>query len=288
MQMKNLYLILFILISAVLITTKVKAQIPNAGFEQWNQSEPINWMTSNLWFLKTVSPTDVAVSGSSAIKLTTLSMGELLMPATALSGANGSGFPVNQRYEQLGLYYKFNKTNNTAYLFISVGLFKNGQGIGGGVVDITTDAENYTALNIPIEYFDDQVPDSAVIMIMVADQFSDTSASGSFAIIDDLSFNKLADVKDGDIILSEYMLKQNYPNPFNPTTKISWQSPVNDWQTLKVYDILGNEVATLVDEYKPVGKYSIDFDASNLPSGVYLYQLRSGSNVNTRKMTLLK
>jgi len=93
-------------------------------------------------------------------------------------------------------------------------------------------------------------------------------------------------------------LFQNYPNPFNPSTTISWQSPVSTWQTLKVYDVLGNEVATLVDEYKPAGKYEVEFsaiggsatggNAYNLPSGVYFYQLRAGEFIETKKMILLK
>lgn len=91
-------------------------------------------------------------------------------------------------------------------------------------------------------------------------------------------------------IPSEFILYQNYPNPFNPSTKISWQSPVGSWQTLKVYDILGNEVATLVNEYKNPGFYQIEFDASafNLKTGIYFYQLRSGSFVETKKLILIK
>ena len=87
---------------------------------------------------------------------------------------------------------------------------------------------------------------------------------------------------------SEYELYQNYPNPFNPSTKISWQSPVSSWQTLKVYNILGREVATLVNDYKPAGNYEVEFDASNLPSGIYFYRLKAGSFVQTKKMILLK
>lgn len=93
---------------------------------------------------------------------------------------------------------------------------------------------------------------------------------------------------DGNNTPSEFNLEQNYPNPFNPSTKISWQSPVGSWQTLKVFDILGNEVATLVDEYKEAGRYEVEFDASNLSSGVYIYRLQADKFVNTRKMILLR
>ena len=79
---------------------------------------------------------------------------------------------------------------------------------------------------------------------------------------------------NNDLLISDYSLHQNYPNPFNPSTKISWQSPVGSWQTLKIYDVLGNEVATLIDEYKPAGKYEVEFNASALTSGVYFYQLK--------------
>jgi len=86
----------------------------------------------------------------------------------------------------------------------------------------------------------------------------------------------------------KFKLTQNYPNPFNPTTKISWQSPAASWQTLKVYDVLGNEVRVLVNEFREAGNYEINFDASNLPSGVYIYKLQAGEFIQTRKMTLLK
>jgi endo-1,4-beta-xylanase len=95
-------------------------------------------------------------------------------------------------------------------------------------------------------------------------------------------------VETADAIPQSYKLFNNYPNPFNPTTMISWQSPVGSWQTLKIYDILGNEVATLVDEFKPAGTYEIKFNASNLSSSIYLYQLRAGNFIETKKLLLLK
>jgi ligand-binding sensor domain-containing protein len=100
--------------------------------------------------------------------------------------------------------------------------------------------------------------------------------------------NGINDVKVNNNLPEEFQLLQNYPNPFNPVTKISWQSPVGSHQILKVYDMLGNEIATLVNEYRPAGSYELEFDASSLTSGVYFYQLKAGAYVATRKMILLK
>ena len=85
-----------------------------------------------------------------------------------------------------------------------------------------------------------------------------------------------------------FLLQQNYPNPFNPNTKISYQLPVAGIVTLKIFDILGKEVATLVDEYKPAGIYDVQFTMNNLSSGVYFYQLKAGTFTQTKKMILLK
>jgi hypothetical protein len=86
----------------------------------------------------------------------------------------------------------------------------------------------------------------------------------------------------------KFSLSQNYPNPFNPSTVISYQLPASGNVTLKVYDLLGREVATLVNEEKPAGSYEVSFDASQLSSGVYIYRLTAGNFSATNKMTLLK
>jgi hypothetical protein len=86
----------------------------------------------------------------------------------------------------------------------------------------------------------------------------------------------------------EFFLYQNYPNPFNPTTRIQYHISSNSHVFLKVYDVLGNEVETLVDEYKPAGSYEVEFDANRLTSGVYFYQLKVGEYIQTKKMVLLK
>ncbi|HEX9251797.1 MAG TPA: T9SS type A sorting domain-containing protein [Ignavibacteriaceae bacterium] len=86
----------------------------------------------------------------------------------------------------------------------------------------------------------------------------------------------------------KYLLEQNYPNPFNPSTMISYSIPQNSFVTLKVYDIIGNEVATLVNQTQSAGKYDIRFDASNLSNGVYLYTIKTDNFSSTKKMILMK
>jgi hypothetical protein len=93
----------------------------------------------------------------------------------------------------------------------------------------------------------------------------------------------------------EFGLHQNFPNPFNPSTKIKYSIPnaealLNSSQhvTLKVYDVLGNEIAELINESKPAGNYEINFDASELASGIYFYRIHAGSFSQVKKMILLR
>jgi hypothetical protein len=89
-------------------------------------------------------------------------------------------------------------------------------------------------------------------------------------------------------IPDKYFLSQNYPNPFNPSTMIKFTIADFGFVNLKIYDVLGNEVATLADEYKSPGSYEVEFDASGLPSGIYFYQLKTEGFVETKKMILVK
>jgi hypothetical protein len=85
-----------------------------------------------------------------------------------------------------------------------------------------------------------------------------------------------------------FVLEQNYPNPFNPTTVMSYQLPVASEVSLKLFDVLGKEVATLVNERQEAGAYNYTLNASNLSSGVYFYRLQAGNFVQTKKMMLVK
>ena len=86
----------------------------------------------------------------------------------------------------------------------------------------------------------------------------------------------------------KFELSQNYPNPFNPVTNLGFGISNLGFVSLKVYDVLGNEVITLVNEIKTAGYYEVDFDGSNLPSGIYYYKLEADSFSQVRKMMLVK
>lgn len=108
--------------------------------------------------------------------------------------------------------------------------------------------------------------------------------SGYYKCIWDFGTN----VNEEENLISSYSLYQNYPNPFNPTTTLRFQIPVEGNITLKVYDILGREIKVLVDEFKPMGIYQVEFNAENLSSGVYYYQLMAENFVETKKMVVVK
>ncbi len=98
----------------------------------------------------------------------------------------------------------------------------------------------------------------------------------------------LTDVALAESLPKEFKLEQNYPNPFNPSTAISYQLPAQSFVTLKIFDVLGREISTLVDELKSAGKYEVEFNGSNLSTGVYIYRLAAGNFVSTKKMILQK
>ena len=87
---------------------------------------------------------------------------------------------------------------------------------------------------------------------------------------------------------NNYFLCQNFPNPFNPSTTIKYSIPKAENVTLKIYDVLGRQIKTLVNEKKPAGNYTVEYNGNNLPSGIYFYQIQAGNFIETKKMLLLK
>jgi len=102
------------------------------------------------------------------------------------------------------------------------------------------------------------------------------------------TFGVTTDVRELPGVPDVYTLNQNYPNPFNPTTNIVYSIPQSTFVTLKVYDVLGSEVGTLVNEFQTAGNYTVDFNATNLANGAYFYRLTAGSFTDVKKMVLMK
>ena len=99
---------------------------------------------------------------------------------------------------------------------------------------------------------------------------------------------KLLNGFTGEVVPKIFFLYQNYPNPFNPSTEIKYSLAKDSYVTLKIYDMLGKEVAVLVNGNKPAGYYTVEFNGSNLPSGVYIYRLTAGKFSSSKKLMLMK
>ncbi len=112
--------------------------------------------------------------------------------------------------------------------------------------------------------------------------------SDHLPVVAEFDFGVVSDVNDEIIKPEEFVLYQNYPNPFNPTTIIQYALNSGQFISLKVYDVLGNEIAILVNEEKPAGIYEVKWNASGFSSGLYFYQLQSGGVLETKKMLLIK
>jgi hypothetical protein len=124
------------------------------------------------------------------------------------------------------------------------------------------------------------------VSLLIGDRVIPMAAKGSVDIsspLDITVFYQPEKERPGQFVLS-----QNYPNPFNPTTKIHYELAMSAHVSLKIFDLLGRDVSTLVDEEKPSGSYNFDFNAANLSSGLYFYRLSAGDFVQIRKMAVIK
>jgi len=278
----------FFLLGILFFTIASNAQIPNAGFEDWDSNgNPIGWLVTNAPpAYTTVLKTSDAHSGNWAVEGDVVTYSVFTMSPSLISGDEGIGFPINFRPASLRGYYKFDSVGDD-FMQVQANFRKNGIYIGGGAAYITP-ANSYTQFSINIDYLNGEVPDTATIAIFVAN-LGGFGHVGTKMFVDDLSWSNTSDVKELDNgIPGEYDLMQNYPNPFNPSTTIRYSIPEANFATIKVYDMLGNEVTTLVNEEQSAGNYEVEFNASELSSGIYFYKLQAGSFVETKKMILLR
>jgi hypothetical protein len=282
MKISTFFKLLFI----VIFTISIHAQIPNNSFEDWANGDPVGWSTLDI-LGDAVSQSSESHSGSSAAKLQIIDFNGSAIPLLLTT----NNIIVTENYGSLTGYYKFAPADANEIVSVAVLMSHGSSIVGGGSIDIKQAVSSYTQFAVPIDYIPGTLTaDTAYIQFTVADTSEYNGGIGTYALIDDLSFGGAVGVEDRNNItsLNNFELEQNYPNPFNPSTNISYKIHEAGNVSLKVYNVLGTEVATLVDEYKPAGSYTIKFNASNISSGIYFYKLTTGNYSEIKKMTLLK
>ena len=284
--MKSLALI-FLLALAVAAPSLTEAQIPNPGFETWASGAPTGWVTTNIPPIATpVTQTSTAHTGSSALNGTVVSA----LGVESYPPFLWSEFPVAQRYATFSGWYSYSAVGGDS-LYAWLVMYKAQSPIGYAYFNNKTTRSAYTQFSATIGYFAGGTPDSCIIYIGIAGSSAngDTVHVGSTFNLDDLSLSGTATgVAVQQAEPATFSLSQNYPNPFNPSTMITYQTAKTGQVRLSVYDILGREVATLVNSVQPQGLHEVRFDGGALSSGVYIYRLQTPEFVQQRKMVFQK
>lgn len=286
MNRVNRVILSFIVVGLASFLGFAQNPIPNPGFENWSGGNPVDWWTNNFITLIPVTQSSDAHSGTSSARMEVLNGGGFPYPASLYSGSNTLGFPCTQRHAFITGYYKFIPQSGTDVFSIYALVMQNGNAIGTGGESITAAASNWTQFNVPITYFAPGNPDTCRVDFILGSE----TTIGALAYVDDLQFSGVDDIKviDNGQFPNQYVLKQNYPNPFNPTTNIEFSTPQPSDVKLVVYNQLGQTVATLVNERLSAGSYSVDWNAVDMPSGVYYYRISTGDFTQTRKLLLTK
>ncbi len=282
-------IIFFLLFFVSIFTGFSLAQIPNSGFENWEidpdgNNNPVGWQTTNSTPIITVEPYSPGCQGSYAMKVKTINAGFALSGVATLMTA----FNFSQRSAKFFACIKSNiMTGDQA--FIILGLMKGDSivaAMDSCTFKIDSTISQFTTIEFPISYLSNLIPDS--LILIVASGLANGQV-GTELIVDEIGFSGGSTNISDDINLPQnFDLHQNYPNPFNPDTKIKYSIPASSFISLKIYDVLGNEIAVLVNEEKDRGVYTVNFNASQFASGLYLYRLQADNFVETKKMLLLK
>jgi len=293
--MKRNHLIYFIL--TFVFPSLLFSQIQNSSFESWDTVpwvQPTGWVAPINAFDNFITQSSDAHDGSSSARMEIKELfGERAEPGFE---TGGFGDPINTRPNKLNLFYK-SDFKNFARLEVYISTWDSNASTGsllpsGSVnTSVKNSTANWTLLEVPIDYFStEHIPAYISIIFALTDsaETNDLSALGSSVLIDDLSLDQPTDVKKIDEIPKHFELSQNYPNPFNPSTKIEYSIAKSSFVNLTVYDILGNQVAELVNESQTAGNYRYNFNGANLASGIYIVQLQAGDLHHIRKMILMK
>ncbi len=283
---------IFTILSIILFSVSISySQIPNAGFEQWgSNSTPTGWQSDNQSSYQYIIQSTDAHSGSySAEGLVISAFGFSTSPSLI---SNNFHYTVNP--SQLSAWIKLNPAGGDS-LVIVTNFFNGGLEIGGGDSVITKSYSNWTNIKLNIHYAVNEPPDSALIWVYVYPLIG--SHNGTKFYLDDFSYiGNTTGINDlASAIPLKYKLYQNYPDPFNPSTTISFDQPKSGAASLEIFNSLGQRISILYNGDLNAGKHVFNWNATDYPSGVYLYRISIRKDKETspfftavRKMILEK
>lgn len=291
--MQNVYRLTVLI--ALLLTLSLSAQIPNAGFENWTNGNPDDWITNNEFTTNAtpITQSSNAHTGASALRGEVINLQTLSYTPLMVSGALPNfGFPVSERHDNVGGYYHLNSPGSDNLEFIVTMGVINGNDttfIGAGTFQASANTSGYTPFVADIFYTENGTPNVCIIQVFLGIPFNATI--GAYFELDDLDFDVpfTTSIEDEDDVLAgEFELLQNYPNPFNPSTSISFNLPKASNVELVVYNQLGQAVSTVVNTRLNAGAHSYEWNAGDLPSGVYFYRLNAEEFSAAKKMVLIR
>jgi len=267
-------------------------EIPNADFENWTNGEPNEWFTSNVaGTVINVTQTGDAQNGASAAFGEVADVAGTPFPPTLASGVQGNGaFPITERYTTLNGHYRLNSIDGEAISVTVLILDANSAALGTGFLTLDQPTSTYTSFSVPIVYGFSGDAAFATIVFNILNLSGSLPIVGASMHIDNLSFSTTTGVEpvDGAEIAETFQLKQNYPNPFNPSTTIEFSTTKTSNVKLTIFNPLGQEVETLVNEELTPGTYKADWQPQDQSGGIYFYQLEADGFVETKKLVLLK
>lgn len=281
---------MFKVIFFLIIPGFIFSQIPNSSFENWTDGYPDGWLTTSSPLAVTVTKSNDAHDGSSALKGEVINYLNIFPYGAWIFSDN---FPVSERYTSVKGYIKFSPQTDQDTFFGSVWVQSQDTSvsIGVGFVEITQASANYVQFEIPIGYYSELAP--GYMNLLFTNSSIDTSDGlmtiGSNFILDHLTLSSITGLeREINTAPKGFLLEQNYPNPFNPQTKIRYGIPENAYVKLVVFDNMGHEIRTLVNQNQLAGNYIVNFNAANLASGTYFYRIEAGEFIQSRRMLVIK
>ncbi len=285
------FALLFVIIPSFLFAQN---EIPNPGFEDWANGNPQSWGTTNIQGQVTnVTQSTEAHGGASAVRGEVVEFSGAAFAPSIFTGFSGIlPFAVTKNYARFTGFYQFEPAVETDILVVTVNLLDSDFGsVAIGEDSLATTSGSYAQFVVELDYSaGTSTADAAFAQIQFAIGGQGTVAVGTFFLVDDLQFEGTVTSVEQEAgqLPDAFTLQQNYPNPFNPSTTFSFTIPKAAKVRLTVFDLLGREVARVVDERLPAGSHSVQWQVSHLPSGAYYYKLTAGEFTDTRKLILLK